>query len=193
MSLALSMAAFALATSITPGPVNLVALSGAARHGLAPALRHVSGATVGFTLLLLLSGLGLHTLLRDYPLLGQGLQGVGVAYLVWLALSLALDNGQLHAGSGPKPAFISGALMQWLNPKAWLACGAGMAAFAGDGGWARVGLFAAIYFVVCYASLACWALAGRWLRQRLGNPARVRLFNRSMAALLAGSALYLLR
>lgn len=58
-SLLLSMAGFALAMSITPGPVNLVALGSGARHGFAASLRHVVGATLGFILLLLLMGLGL--------------------------------------------------------------------------------------------------------------------------------------
>ncbi|MGL4410466.1 MAG: hypothetical protein ACRCTU_18935 [Zoogloea sp.] len=40
-SLLLSMAGFALAMSITPGPVNLVALGSGARHGFAASLRHV--------------------------------------------------------------------------------------------------------------------------------------------------------
>lgn len=58
MTVLLSMAAFALASSITPGPVNVVALSAGARHGLAASMRHVTGAIVGFTLLLLLIGFG---------------------------------------------------------------------------------------------------------------------------------------
>ena len=57
MSLILSMAAFALATSITPGPVNVVALSAGARFGFAASQKHVFGAAVGFTLLLVLIGL----------------------------------------------------------------------------------------------------------------------------------------
>lgn len=64
MSLLLSMAAFALASSISPGPVNLVALSAGAQFGLRPAMRHVTGATLGFTLLLLMIGLGLSELLQ---------------------------------------------------------------------------------------------------------------------------------
>jgi len=60
MELYLSMAAFALASSITPGPVNLVALNCGARFGLRASGRHIAGATLGFTLLLLLIGLGLY-------------------------------------------------------------------------------------------------------------------------------------
>jgi len=63
------MAAFALASSITPGPVNIVALSAGAQFGLRASLRHVTGATLGFTLLLVLIGLGLHELLLRVPAL----------------------------------------------------------------------------------------------------------------------------
>ncbi|OXC78851.1 Transporter, LysE family [Caballeronia sordidicola] len=44
------MAAFALATSISPRPVNIVALSAGAQYGLAASMRHVAGATFGFAL-----------------------------------------------------------------------------------------------------------------------------------------------
>ena len=54
MSLFLSMAAFALAMSISPGPVNIVALSAGARYGVRASMRHVSGATIGFTALLII-------------------------------------------------------------------------------------------------------------------------------------------
>lgn len=69
MELYLSMAAFALASSITPGPVNLVALNCGARFGLRASGRHIAGATLGFTLLLLLIGLGLYELLERAPVL----------------------------------------------------------------------------------------------------------------------------
>jgi threonine/homoserine/homoserine lactone efflux protein len=52
--------------------------------------------------------------------------------------------------------------------------------------------FAAIYFVICYLSIACWAWAGARLQQYLRQPARMRLFNRLLALLLAGSAYLLL-
>ncbi len=77
MSLSLSMAAFALAASISPGPVNIVALSSGASHGLRASLAHVAGATLGFCLLLVLVGLGLHQLLLRWPVLSVLLHWVG--------------------------------------------------------------------------------------------------------------------
>ncbi|PVZ20192.1 MULTISPECIES: LysE family translocator [unclassified Pseudomonas] len=189
MHLDLSMAGFALATSITPGPVNLVALASAGQHGLRPALRHVTGATLGFIVLLVASGAGLLAVMGTQQGVAQALRIGGVAYLLWLAWGLARDRGDIGEAKGGRPSYWRGALMQWLNPKAWLACAAGVAAFAdGAQGIAR---FAAIYLVVCWLSLACWAWAGAVLQRRLGDARRWRLFNRLMAALLAASAGYL--
>lgn len=194
MNVLLSMAAFALATSITPGLVNIVALSAGAQYGIAASLRHVSGATVGFTLLLLLTGLGLREVLLQWPQLAAAIRWAGIAFLLFMAYKLAADDGRLEAGeAGKGPSFMQGAALQWLNPKAWLASLAGMGAYAADGDRVLVWQFALVYFVVCYASIACWAYAGAFLRPYLRNTARVRRFNRAMATLIAASVLYLLR
>ncbi|MEN2508610.1 LysE family translocator [Stutzerimonas stutzeri] len=193
MSLFLSMAAFALASSISPGPVNIVALSSGAQFGLRAAMRHVSGATIGFTLLLLLIGLGLSEVLGRWPWLTESIRLAGVAFLLYMAYRLARDDGHLSTDKPAlQPTMLYGAMMQWLNPKAWLASVAGMGLFAAAGDTPSVWRFAAIYFVICYASLACWAYAGTFLRHYLNNAARLRLFNRVMAALLVGCAAYLL-
>ncbi|PFH30026.1 LysE family translocator [Burkholderia sp. JKS000303] len=199
MSMLVSMAAFALASSITPGPVNIVALSAGARHGLGASLRYAAGATLGFVALFLLIGLGLHEALARWPMLTTATQWSGIAFLLYLALRLALDDGRLSADPADPdapavagPSAAAGAAMQWLNPKAWLACVAAMGAYAADGDRTQVWQFAALYLVICFASIACWAYAGASLRHRLANARRMRLFNRAMALLLAGSALYLL-
>ena len=110
-----------------------------------------------------------------------------------MAYKLVIDDGQLGADKTSKgPSLVSGAAMQWLNPKAWLASLAGMGAYAANGDSILVWKFTAVYFVICYGSIACWAYAGSFLRQYLRDPKSVRLFNRLMALLLAGSAIYLL-
>ncbi|MBV4484430.1 LysE family translocator [Pseudomonas sp. SWRI153] len=193
MSLVVSMAAFALAASITPGPVNIVALSSGAKFGFRASQRHVAGATLGFVLLLVLMGLGLHEVLELWPFMTRVVQLAGVAFLLFMAWKLATDDGQLNTrDSGRAPSMLYGAVMQWLNPKAWLACVAGMGAFVADGETRLVWQFAAIYLVICYVSVGCWAYAGTFLRGYLGNAAGMRWFNRLMALLLAVSAMYLL-
>ncbi len=193
MSLFLSMAAFALAMSISPGPVNIVALSAGARYGVRASLRHVSGATIGFTALLILVGLGLHEMLVRWQGLTLAIQLGGVAFLLFMAFKLTRDDGRLSAAeSGQGPSFLQGAAMQWLNPKAWLASVAGMGAFVANGDVQLLLQFALIYFVICYLSVGSWAFAGGFLRRHLSEPGKMRLFNRGMAVLLAASAFYLL-
>lgn len=116
-----------------------------------------------------------------------------MAFLLYMAWRLAADDGRLEPDQGRGgPSVLEGLLMQWLNPKAWLASVSGMGLFAADGNLLRVWSFAGLYFLICYASIACWAWAGACLSRHLQQAARVRWLNRTMALLLAGSALYLL-
>lgn len=193
LSLFLSMSAFALVSSITPGPVNIVALDAGSRFGFRSSLRHVSGATVGFTLLLWLTGFGLHSFLLRWPMLNSVICWVGIAFLLFIAARLANDSGLADAdGLARPPSFFHGAMMQWLNPKAWLASVAGMSAYATSGEIGLISQFTALYFVICYLSIACWAYVGNALQRLLRTPRQRRRFNRVMAALLAVSALGLL-
>lgn len=187
----LNMAAFALAASISPGPVNLLTLRAGALRGYASGLRSACGATLGFVALLLLAGLGLQTVWQRWHWLNQALQWGGVGFLLWMAWQLARDDGALApAGDGSEAghgAWLA-AFAQWLNPKAWLAALAGMGLYAAGGGVAEVLRFAAIYAVVCMASMACWALAGAWLGSQVTGGAGLRRMNRVLAALLVLSA-----
>ncbi len=192
LALYLSLGSFALAASISPGPVNIVALTTGFRHGFRASMGHVTGATVGFTALLLLSGLGLAELLLQWPGATKVIGAAGVAFLLYLAWNLWTDDGRISNGTTPRPpAALSAAAQQWLNPKAWIAAIAGMGAFGMGGGTVRIWLFAALYFVICYASIAAWAYAGARLRHYIDDARRMRAFNRAMAALIALSALYL--
>jgi threonine/homoserine/homoserine lactone efflux protein len=118
----LAMALFALVASITPGPVNLVALHSGARHGLRASLPYVSGATTGFTVLLLLVGLGVQWLANALPTMTHAIRWAGVAFLLFMAWQLATSKGESGGGrpdgTAPRPSFVAGAALQWLNPKA---------------------------------------------------------------------------
>ncbi|WP_339779964.1 LysE family translocator [uncultured Thalassospira sp.] len=193
LSLYLSMASFALVASITPGPVNILVLGNALQYGFRPSLRPVFGATAGFCLLFLLIGLGLHQLLTQSPEISLVIKWAGIAFLLYLAFKLATDSGQIGTTTTTKvPSIMAGATLQWLNPKAWMASVAGMGAFIGDGNTTLLLQFVALYFVICFSSVGCWAVAGAFLRRYLNNAVLVRRFNRCMALLLAASAVYLM-
>jgi threonine/homoserine/homoserine lactone efflux protein len=191
-ALLISMATFSLAVSISPGPVNLVAMSAGMRHGLGHAMLFVTGATIGFIGPLVFVGLGLSVAVAWLPDLLAVVRWAGVLFLIYMAIALATDGGGMSLGrTATAPSAVDGALLQWLNPKAWLASIAGMGVFAAAADLHRLLTFATVYFVVCYISIGCWAMAGTALRRWVGDPSKIRTMNRLLAALLAASAAYL--
>ncbi len=194
LSTLLPMAAFALAASISPGPVNLVCLSSGTRYGLRTGLWFVTGATLGFQLLFLLIGLGLHAALSSLPGFSAVLHWAGIVFLLYLSYQLFREDGQVsECSDAAAPGFAYGALMQWLNPKAWLASAAGIGAYAGGGDLQLTLVFTLLYGPICWLSLSCWVLAGAYLRRYVQRPALMRLVNRGLALMLVVSCLFLLR
>ncbi|MFL1404809.1 LysE family translocator [Marinobacter sp. M1N3S26] len=192
LSLILPMSAFALAASISPGPVNLVCLSSGTRYPIARGLVFVTGATLGFIALFLAVGLGLYSLMTMVPMLEDLLRWAGVAFLLYLAVRLARDSGDLPEDDAQAPGFATGALMQWLNPKAWLASASGIGAYTSANDLDTILLFALLYLPICWLSLATWVYAGAFLRRHVQRPAVLVTINRTLAALLAASCVYLL-
>ena len=191
LSLILPMSAFALAASISPGPVNLVCLSIGTRYPIARGLVFVTGATLGFIVLFLAVGLGLYSLMTMVPMLEDLLRWAGVAFLLYLAVRLVRDSGHLPEDDARAPGFATGALMQWLNPKAWLASASGIGAYTSANNLDTILLFASLYLPICWLSLAAWVYAGAFLRRHVQRPAVLVGINRTLAALLAASCVYL--
>ncbi len=193
LSLVLPMSASALASSISPGPVNLVCLSSGTRYPVPRGLIFVTGATLGFTALFIAVGLGLYSLLTVVPIAEHLLRLGGIAFLLYLSVKLAMDSGQLpENGTEKAPGFGTGALMQWLNPKAWLASASGIGAYTSANDLQQILLFAIIYLPICWLSLACWVYAGAFLRRYVHKPMILVTINRILALLLAISCIYLL-
>ncbi|WP_449286805.1 LysE family translocator [Marinobacter sp. PE14] len=192
LSLILPMSAFALAASISPGPVNLVCLSSGTRYPVSRGLVFVTGATLGFIALFIAVGLGLYSLLTMLPIFEEVLRWAGVVFLLYLSVKLATDNGRLPEGETRKaPGFATGALMQWLNPKAWLASASGIGAYTSANDLDQILMFASVYLPICWLSLGCWVYAGAFLRRYVQRPEVLVTVNRILALLLAASCLYL--
>lgn len=193
ISLLLPMSAFALAASISPGPVNLVCLSSGTHYPIAKGLVFVTGATLGFVALFLGIGAGLYSLLTTLPLLEAFIRWAGVAFLLYLSFKLAMDDGTLPEPTSAKPpGFMTGALMQWLNPKAWMASASGIGAYTSGNEVTQIAVFAALYLPICWLSLASWVYAGAFLKRHIRTPKLLVTINRLLAVLLAASCLFLL-
>lgn len=176
----LAMCLFSLSMSISPGPVNMVALSSGVNHGMRKTMPFVSGATLSFTMLLFVCGLGLGVLVQQFPLLLKALQIVGTMYIVYMGWSIAKSSGGLSTQDIPVASFRSGALMQWVNPKAWIACISGISGFGVANQIEALMLFVGLYFVICYVCIALWAYAGGKISHFLSSQTRMSWFNRMM-------------
>jgi threonine/homoserine/homoserine lactone efflux protein len=192
-SLLLPMAAFALAASISPGPVNLACLSSGIRYPISIGLSFVTGATLGFIALFVAIGFGLYTTLKVIPGFNALLSWAGITFLLYLSIQLYRDDGHLPEDKSHKaPRFTTGAIMQWLNPKAWLASASGIGAYTSGNDINEIIMFAALYLPICWLSLSCWVYVGVFLRRYVQRPLVLVIFNRTLALSLATSCLYLL-
>lgn len=181
-----SASGFALATSISPGPVNLLTLSATLRGHRRESLAFISGATAGFTLQLLLLGLLMQPLFAALPWLADALHWGGIAFLLWMTWLLWHAGASAHDPTAKIPGFRFGALLQWLNPKAYLVIAAAVGLYVGRD-LARLYALAAIYAVLCWLSLAAWIALGLLLRRHMQSPRAMRLINRALALLLLAS------
>ena len=192
MSAILAMCLFALSMSITPGPVNLVTLSTGLNYGFKKALPFVSGATIGFTLLLLAVGLGLYHLTEMIPffldLLGYG----GTGFICYMGYKIASAKPEIEVESGELPSFLNGFVLQWLNPKAWIASLSGVSAFNLAGSISMLLIFCSLYFAICYLSIGSWALLGDKISPLINNRRILLVFNIVMGGTLVVVGLYLL-
>lgn len=96
LSLILAMCSFSLAMSITPGPVNMVILSSGINYGVKRTIPYVSGATIGFTLLLLFIGLGIFEFIKAYPFFLKYLAVGGSLYIIYTGYNIASSKPELE-------------------------------------------------------------------------------------------------
>lgn len=183
----LALIGFAFATSITPGPNNMMLFASGVNFGFRRTVPHMVGIGAGFLSLLLGVGLGLGAVLAAFPPLFIGLKIAGGLYLVWIAWKLASSRSLAEGhGAAAKPmSFLAAASFQWVNPKAWVMAVAAMATYTDPARYLLSVLIVGLVFAaVNVPAVSIWAGFGSVLRDWLAVPARLMWFNISMAVLL---------
>jgi threonine/homoserine/homoserine lactone efflux protein len=185
----LALVTFAFATSITPGPNNMMLFASGVNFGFKRTIPHMFGIGAGFFSLLLGVGFGLGAILKTYPVLFTILKFAGGAYLLYIAWHIAKSLTISSGTVGARPmTFLEAAAFQWVNPKAWIMALGAMTAYPAPQNYASsVVIIAAVFAAVNVPSVSCWAGFGSALREWLSVPVRLKWFNISMGALLAVS------
>jgi threonine/homoserine/homoserine lactone efflux protein len=191
----LAASLFAVVSSITPGPNNMMILASGVNFGFSRSLRHLFGITVGFGLMILLVGLGLHTLLERFPLIYSAMRWGGAAYLLWLAWKLAnAGPPSANAPSAAQPmGFFAAAAFQWINPKAWVMAVTAISTFLpAQAQPLHILSLAALFTALNLPCVATWGAFGSAMRRILQDPRQLRVFNITMALALVGSLIPML-
>ncbi|WP_256663539.1 leucine efflux protein LeuE [Pseudomonas sp. C27(2019)] len=169
---------------LLPGPNSLFVLATAAQRGIASGYRAACGVFLGDTVLMLLTAIGIASLLRTEPMFFIALKYLGAAYLCWLGATM-LRSAWRSMRSSPqvgedmqqhKPAaqpMRKAFLLSISNPKAILFFVSFFIQFV-DPGYAYPGLSFLVLGLILqlisgiYLSLLIFSGArlARWFRQR---------------------------
>lgn len=177
---------FAFATSITPGPNNMMLFASGVNFGFRRTVPHMLGIGAGFLSLLIGVGMGLGAVLHAYPPAFIALKVAGGLYLLWIAWKIGSSRSMGEGEAKGKPmTFLGAAAFQWVNPKAWVMAVTAMAVYPNPKQYAlTVAIVALVFAAVNVPSVSTWAGFGSALREWLSVPVRLRWFNITMAVLL---------
>jgi len=189
----LNLTGFALAVlliELTPGP-NMAWLAGlAATEGKRSGLSAVAGVALGLLTNGILAALGLATLLTAMPALLHGLRLAGAAMMVWLAIEAWRGAEKAPPPTATRRAFATGALLNLLNPKAYLFFVVVAPEFLGGRtlGLAEALTLALVSTAIATAIHLAIVLAGSRAQAWLADPARTRWVRRGFAVVMLGVA-----
>ncbi len=185
---------FAIVTTVTPGPNNVMLTATGANVGIRRGLPHLFGVAFGFAFMLGLLTVTIGTALTDSPRLLLALRIAGVGVLLWLAWKIATaDRTKSKAGERPV-GFFDAVLFQWVNPKAWLICAGAVSFIQIDGPppIVQAALFGLIEVVFGAPCMLLWLGFGAAMQRFLRSDRALRTFNIAMGALLAATVLLLI-
>jgi threonine/homoserine/homoserine lactone efflux protein len=188
--LLIAFVVFAAVMYFTPGPNNVMLLSSGLTYGFRRTLPHIAGITVGMAIMIAAVGVGLGTIFIAYPLLQTILKYAGAAYLIYLAVMIAMSGAaksEQDNRRGPM-TFWGAVLFQWINVKGWVMVIGSITAYAAIAAFPwNIVIQTLIVFIVGIPATVAWALFGSVLRPVLRSPRAVHAFNIVMALLLLAS------
>lgn len=163
-----SLLVYCVIVTFTPGPTNIVILSGVYNFGIKKAMEYVYGATMAFVLLLSVSVILSSLLMAVIPKILLGMQAIGTIYMLYLAY-LIYRTGEANSSHGQAFTFMGGFFMQLINPKVIIFTMTVIPSFVMPYDTSLVGLTMAVAAVTIIAFLAMmtWVLFGAVLKEFL--------------------------
>lgn len=107
-------------TAYTPGANNLLSMSNAARLGFRRSLRFNLGITAGFLAVMSVCTFFSSSLYSLLPKIKIVMQILGAVYMIFLAWKIWKSSADLKVESGKEVSFLSGMVLQFINPKIYI-------------------------------------------------------------------------
>jgi threonine/homoserine/homoserine lactone efflux protein len=182
-----ALCTFAFVATVTPGPNNLMLMASGANFGVRRTLPHLFGIVAGFSVMVVLVGIGLMQVFAAFPIVHDALRIFSIAYLGFLAWKIAASTSISASASAKPMTSLQAALFQWINPKAWAFALTLVTVYAPTRSLAAVGFVALVAALVNLPSIFVWIVIGHRMQRYLREGIRLRVFNHAMAALLLAS------
>jgi len=192
MEFYLSIFIFAISSTVTPGPNNIMIMTSGLNYGVKNSIPHLLGICFGFPVMVIVIGFGFGVIFERYPLFNEVIKIFGVVYLLYLAWLIASSSPVSLEGKKSKPlSFTQAALFQWVNPKAWVVATGAVSAYTSVSSdiFSQVIFIALAFLIVAIPSLGTWLIFGVGIKKYLKSPKHQKVFNLSMALLLIVSVL----
>lgn len=111
-----SFLVYCVIVTFTPGPTNIVILSTVNNFGTKKAMEYTYGATLAFGILLMISAILNTVLMTIVPNILIFMQIIGFIYIIYLAYKICKMDTSMSTAKDTA-TFMSGFLMQFINPK----------------------------------------------------------------------------
>jgi cysteine/O-acetylserine efflux protein len=189
----LALISFVIVTTLTPGPNNISSASMGILYGYQKTTRYLFGITVGFFLMMLLSGLISTTLIRIIPAFENIMRVIGAGYILWLAYHTLKASYAFTEGDQLFFGFSKGFFLQLLNPKVIVYGLTLYSTFLGDiaSNPLYLLLSALVFAGVAFFATSVWALFGATIRTYINRPRVKQVLNTALSLLLVYAAVEL--
>ncbi|MDT8899993.1 LysE family translocator [Anaeroselena agilis] len=163
-----SLLGYCVIVTFTPGPTNIVILSGSYNFGIKKTLQFVYGATAAFVVLLSFSVILSGLLMAGMPKILLVMQATGGIYMLYLARLIYGADGA-NTSPGQAFTFVGGFLMQLVNPKVIIFTMTVIPSFIMPYDTSVTGLAIAVAAVtsIAFMAMLTWALFGAAFKERL--------------------------
>ena len=191
----IALLVFIIPMCFTPGPNNMLCAAHGAQHGFRSTIPLTLGMLTGWSVLGVIVGVAITAIESNQGFFNL-LTYAGAAYIAYLGYVIAKSETKPleEAQNTDQLGFLTGAMLQFVNGKAWIHFLAIMATWGtlfGQGIAAKVALVTLNAFAG-YPAVLVWAGFGAALRRTFSSQQNAKRLNIALGASLVGVAIWII-